>query len=168
MTPTKLPIRFFLASVFSAILMLVVGLACSSNEVENVGDLSDSSQTEEESVQLLNPTGLFTVDDVVAAGWKKSKELSSETLPDATSVWYGFYKKRDVEVRIYESNETAINSGTEPAVEATGMGKPDRTGEGAGFFTTRMSYATYAIVGNLVLLCELDIEDCQGLLDNLK
>ena len=101
MTPTKLPIRFFLASVFSAILMLVVVLACSSNEVENVGDLSDSSQTEEESVQLLNPTGLFTVDDVVAAGWKKSKELSSETLPDATSVWYGFYKKRDVEVRIF-------------------------------------------------------------------
>ena len=168
MTPTKLPIRFFLGSVFSAILMLVVGLACSSNEVENVGGLSDSSQTEEESVQLLNPTGLFTVDDVVAAGWKKSKELSSETLPDATSVWYGFYKKRDVEVRIYESHETAMDSGTGPADEATGRGKPDRTGEGAGFFTTRMSYSTYAIVGNLILLCELDIEDCQGLFDAIK
>jgi len=71
-------------------------------------------------------------------------------------------------VRIYESHETAMNSGTGPADEATGRGKPDRTGEGAGFFTTRMSYSAYAIVGNLILLCELDIEDCQGLFDAIK
>ncbi len=48
------------------------------------------------------------------------------------------------------------------------MGKPDRTGEGAGFFMTRMTYAAYAVVGNLVLMCELDIQDCQGLIDNIK
>lgn len=168
MTTNKFPVRLILAAVFSAILMLAAGLGCKSSGAETVGDVLDPSQSEEESVQVLEPTGSFTVDDVEAAGWKKSKELSPETLPGATSVWYGFYNQRDVEVRIYESHETAKNSGTGPADEATGRGKPDRTGEGAGFFTTRMSYSTYAIVGNLILMCELDIEDCQGLFDNIK
>ena len=167
MTNNKFPVRLILSAVFSTILMLTAGLACKSSEAETVGDILDPSQSEE-SVQVLEPTGLFTVDDVEAAGWKKSKELSAETLPDATSVWYGFYNQRDVEVRIYESHEAAKNSGTGPADAATGRGQPDRTGEGAGFFTTRMSYSTYAIVGNLILMCELDIEDCQGVFDNIK
>ena len=164
---SKFPLRLTLGIFFLIIVMSVVGLSCTSGESETDDDVTHPSQFEE-SVQVLNPTGLFTVDDVVAAGWKKSKELSSETLPGATSVWYGFYNQRDVEVRIYESHETAMNSGTGPADEATGRGKPDRTGEGAGFFTTRMSYSAYAIVGNLILLCELDIEDCQGLFDAIK
>jgi len=167
MTTNKSLVRLILATGFSAILILVVGLSCKSNEPETVGDLLDPYESEG-SVQVLKPNGSFTVDDVVAAGWKKSKELSAETLPDAMSVWYGFYNQRDVEVRIYESHETAKNSGAGPADESTGRGKPDRTGEGAGFVSTRMSYSTYAIVGNLILMCELDIEYCQGLLDNIK
>ena len=168
MADTKFPIKLLLASVFLTILMLCVGLGCSSSDDKNQENESGSSQPEEGIVQILSPNGLYTIDDIIAAGWKKSKELSPETLPDATSVWYGFYKKRDVEVRIYESHDSAINSGIGPAEEATGMGKPDRTGEGAGFFMTRMTYAAYAVVGNLVLMCELDIQDCQGLIDNIK
>ena len=141
MAATKFPIKLLLASFFLTILMLCVGLGCSSSDDKNQENESSSSQSEEGIVQILSPNSLYTVDDIIAAGWKKSKELSSETLPDATSVWYGFYKKRDVEVRIYESHDSAINSGIGPAEEATGMGKPDRTGEGAGFFMTRMTYA---------------------------
>ena len=59
-----------------------------------------------------------TADDVVADVWKKSKEISAETLHDVESVWYGFYNQRDVEIRIYESDEVGMNSST---------------GEGAGF-----------------------------------
>jgi hypothetical protein len=33
--------------------------------------------------------------------------------------------------------------------------------------STRTSYLTYAIVGNLILLCEIKIEDCQGLIDGI-
>ena len=83
------------------------------------------------------------------------------------SAWYGFYKQRDVEVRIYETHETAVNSGTSPADDATGRGKPAPFAVG-GISATRMSYTTYAIVGNLILLCEVKIEDCQGLLDTIK
>ena len=69
MTTNKFRVRLILAAAFSAILILVAGLAC---EAETVGDVLDPSQSEG-SVQVLEPNGSFTVDDVVAAGWKKSK-----------------------------------------------------------------------------------------------
>lgn len=126
-------------------------------------------ENEGEPVLVLRPDGIFDVDDVAAAGWKKSKELSHETLPEATGVWYGFYNQRDVEVRIYESHDSAISAGKGPADDATGRGKPSGTTFGSGsLFNTRMSYTTYAIIGNMILLCEVKIEDCQGLLDGIE
>jgi len=125
------------------------------------------AESEADAVQILQPDGVFTTDDVAALGWKKSKELSAETLPDATSVWYGFYNQRDVEVRIYESQATAIASGQEIADVATGRRKPAPFASG-GISSTRTSYSAYAIVGNLILLCEIKIEDCQGLIDAIE
>ena len=131
------------------------------------GSGSGSGVSEPDTVQILQPGRVFTVDDVAAAGWKKSKELSAFILPDATSVWYGFYQQRDVEVRIYESHDSAISSGAGPADVATGRGKPAPFAVG-GISATRTSYTTYAIVGNLVMLCEIKIEDCQALLDGIQ
>ena len=158
-------IRFMLMSVLAFSVISIIG--CGSNDTETLGDASYSSESEEDPVQIINPSGVFTADDVVTAGWKKSKQLSPETLPDAVSVWYGFYNQRDVEVRIYKTHETAVSSGMGPADDATGRGKPAPFAVG-GISATRMSYTTYAIVGNLILLCEVKIEDCQGLLDTIK
>ena len=158
-------IRFMLMSVLAFSVISIIG--CGSNDTETLGDASYSSESEEDPVQIINPRGVFTADDVVTAGWKKSKQLSPETLPDASSVWYGFYNQRDVEVRIYKTHETAVSSGMGPADDATGRGKPAPFAVG-GISATRMSYTTYAIVGNLILLCEVKIEDCQGLLDTIK
>ena len=139
-------------------------VACGSGDG---GADSEPVVNEPDPVQVLQPGRVFTVDDVAAVGWKKSKELSASTLPDATGVWYGFYQQRDVEVRIYESHDAAISSGTGPADDATGRGKPAPFAVG-GISATRTSYTTYAIVGNLVLLCEIKIEDCQPLLDDIQ
>ncbi len=158
-------IRFMLMSVLAFSVISIIG--CGSTDTETFGDASYSSESEEDPVQIINPSGVFTADDVVTAGWKKSKQLSPETLPDATSVWYGFYNQRDVEVRIYETHAAALSSGMGPADDATGRGKPAPFAVG-GISATRMSYTTYAIVGNLILLCEVKIEDCQGLLDTIK
>ena len=163
MTTEKFHFMLILALAFSTILII----GCGSSETETPGGASYSSQLEEDPVQVINPSGIFTVDDVVTAGWKKSKQLSPDTLPDAASVWYGFYNQRDVEVRIYKTHETAVSSGMGPADDATGRGKPAPFAVG-GISATRMSYTTYAIVGNLILLCEVKIEDCQGLLDTIK
>jgi hypothetical protein len=118
-----------------------------------------------EPIQILKPDGVFTIEDVFAAGWKKSKELSPETLPGATGVWYGFYQQRDVEVRVYESQASAISDGQDIADETTGRSKPNPY---ASTGLTRSSYLAYGIVGNLILLCEIKIEDCQGLLESIE
>ena len=154
--------------VMSIMAFSVISLfGCGSNDSEALGDASYSSPIEQDSVQIINPSGVFTVDDVVRAGWKKSKQLSPETLPDATSVWYGFYNQRDVEVRIYETHAAVLGSGMGPADDATGRGKPAPFAVG-GISANRMSYTTYAVLGNLILLCEIKIEDCQNLLDTIK
>ena len=158
-------ICFMLISILAFSVISIIG--CGSNDSQTLDDDLASSQIEEDPVQIINPSGVFTVDDVVTAGWKKSKELSPETLPGATSVWYGFYNQRDVEVRIYETHADALGSGMGPADDATGRGKPAPFAVG-GISATRMSYTTYAVVGNLILLCEIKIEDCQNLLDAIK
>ena len=86
-------------------LLLLVVLAAISISVVACGSLN--GEPELEAVQITLPDSVFTADDVAAVGWKKSKELSPETLPGVTSVWYGFYQQRDVEVRVYESQGEA-------------------------------------------------------------
>jgi hypothetical protein len=149
-----------------ALLSLAICAACGLGGGDTSGDGS-AAEFDEDPVQILQPNGVFTVDDVEAAGWKNSSELSPDTLPDAMSAWYGFYNQRDVEVRVYESHAFVLSSGVGPADEATGRGKPAPFAVG-GISATRTSYTTYAIVGNLILLCEVKIEDCQGLLEDIR
>ena len=155
-------IKFSLLLITLAAISIPV-IACGSSNGD--GSASDSvAEPELDAIQMTLPDSVFTADDVAAAGWKKSKELSSETLPGATSVWYGFYQQRDVEVRVYESQDEAISLGQDLADTATGRNKPQLTSMQNG---TRTSYMSYAIVGNLILLCEIKIEDCQSLLDGI-
>ena len=159
--PNTPKIVLLVALALAAISIPVI--ACGSSNGD--GSASDSvAEPELDAIQMTLPDSVFTADDVAAAGWKKSKELSSETLPGATSVWYGFYQQRDVEVRVYESQDKAISLGQDLADTATGRNKPQLTSMQNG---TRTSYMSYAIVGNLILLCEIKIEDCQSLLDGI-
>ncbi|MBT5627024.1 MAG: hypothetical protein HOJ22_01935 [Chloroflexi bacterium] len=151
----------------SLLLGLALFVGCGSADGSDSVSAGVGAEEEGEPVQILQPGAVFTVDDVAAAGWKKSKELSPETLPGATSVWYGFYQQRDVEVRVYESQASAISDGQEIADVATGRRKPAPFASG-GISSTRTSYSAYGIVGNLILLCEIKIEDCQGLLESIE
>ena len=159
-------IKFLLLLVVLTTISIPI-VACGSSNGEPL--LNDDPELD--AVQITLPDSVFTADDVAAVGWKKSKELSPETLPGVTSVWYGFYQQRDVEVRVYESQAEAISLGQELAEVASGRRKPS-TMIDSGAITnaqtnTRTSYLSYAIVGNLILLCEIKIEDCQSLLDGI-
>ena len=162
-------IKFLLLLVVLAVFSIAVGACGSSNGDESVSD--SAVDPEIGAVQMTLPDGVFTADDVAAAGWKKSKELSPETLPGATSVWYGFYQQRDVEVRVYESQGEAISLGQDLADTATGRRKPSSMIDSGAITNaqtnTRTSYLAYAVVGNLILLCEVKIEYCQSLLDGI-
>ena len=162
-------IKFLLLLVVLAAISIPAVACGSPNGDESVSD--SVVEPEIDAVQMTLPDSVFTADDVAAVGWKKSKELSSETLPGVSSVWYGFYQQRDVEVRVYESQSEAISLGQELADLHSGRRKPSSMIDSGAITnaqtSTRTSYLTYAIVGNLILLCEIKIEDCQGLIDGI-
>ena len=162
-------IKFLLLLVVLAAISIPAVACGSSNGDESVSD--SVADTDIDAVQMTLPDSVFTADDVAAVGWKKSKELSSETLPGVSSVWYGFYQQRDVEVRVYESQMKAISLGQELADLHSGRRKPSSMIDSGAITNaqtnTRKSYLSYAIVGNLILLCEIKIEDCQSLLDGI-
>ena len=112
----------------------------------------------------------FTPDAFVTAGWKKSKQYDTATVPESTEIWYGFFSQKDIEIRFYETHEAAVELGI-PAATSSIEGAVKRSKGGklldfsGGSFT---GYADYLVVGNAVLLCEFDRTRCDQLVANLK
>lgn len=108
------------------------------------------------------PSAVFTADDFIDAGWKQNKEFSVETLPGATAALFGFFNRRDIELRIYPDRDTAMDAGRTSADTAIETNK--LSGRGAGFSAVTL-YGAYLIAGNVVMLCEISIDDCTALID---
>ena len=113
----------------------------------------------------------FTFDDYVAAGWKKSKQFPTDTVPGSEDIGYGFFNQKDIEVRFYPSHEDAATLGAESAAGAIDQsfregGQFGSSNRGAGSSAVT-KYKAYAVVGNTVMLCELDVATCQRLVDAL-
>jgi len=162
------------AGVLAALLAgaLLVLAACGGDEgVSTTAQEAATSEPADEAAPVVLADRVFTIDDVVAAGWKKSKQFSTETVPQAAEVWYGFHNRKDIEVRVYASHKDAVEHGTESAEAAVDRGA---RGYGAGgdladiAGTMRARYADYLIVGNLVILCEDELLVCQNLADQME
>lgn len=108
------------------------------------------------------PSTAYTADDFINAGWKQNKEFSVETLPGATAALFGFFNRRDIELRIYPDRDTAMDAGQTSAETAIETNK--LSGRGAGFSAVTL-YGAYLIAGNVVMLCEISIDDCTALID---
>ena len=112
----------------------------------------------------------FTPDAFVNAGWKKSKQYDTATVPESTEIWYGFFNQKDIEIRFYKTHEAAIELGI-PAATSSIEGAVKRSKGGklldfsGGSFT---GYADYLVVGNTVLLCEFDRTRCDQLIANIE
>ena len=156
-----------LGGVLLAIAALCLAIGCGPSRSDNGDDLD-------------------ALDEVVAARWTKSRQLSTETLPQASEAWYGFFQEKDIEVRVYPSEEDAIEHGVGPAQEAVDRGERSfgdnrallrlqyghegkwTTGELSDLVATlRTRYAAYLVVGNLVMLCETDLAACQNLVAHM-
>jgi hypothetical protein len=105
----------------------------------------------------------YTLDDLVAAGWRKSKQYTTENVPGATEVWYGFYSRKDIEVRVYESAAAAASLGVGPAQEAV-----NRPPASTDYLNPVSRYKAYLIVGNIVMLCDKEVADCVDLVAAIK
>ena len=110
------------------------------------------------------PSSIFTVDDFIAAGWKKNKEYPLDTLPEATGAYFGFYNRKDIEIRVYPSHDVAMEVGRESAETAIETEK--LSGRGAGFSSVTL-YGAYVVAGNTVMLCEISVTDCTDLLEQV-
>ena len=112
----------------------------------------------------------FTPDAFVKAGWKKSKQYATTTVPESTEIWYGFFNQKDIEIRFYKTHEAAVELGI-PAATSSIEGAVKRSKGGklldfsGGSFT---GYADYLVAGNAVLLCEFDRTRCDQLIANIE
>ncbi len=154
-------------------LVLSIAIACGSDggsESSGDGDVQSGADDVQIESEVTNPDGSFNPDSFVAAGWKKSKQYSTETVPDASEIWYGFFSQRDIEIRFYDSHEDALSKGV-PVAESAIADSVKRSRGGrlldvsGGSFS---AYNGYVVAGNAVLLCELDISHCRDLVANLE
>ncbi|MEC9293377.1 MAG: DUF6810 family protein [Chloroflexota bacterium] len=112
----------------------------------------------------------FTPDSFVTAGWKKSKQYDTATVPESTEIWYGFFNQKDIEIRFYETHEAAVEIGIPGAISSIESAvKRSKGGKlldfSGGSFT---GYADYLVAGNAVLLCEFDRTQCDQLIANIE
>jgi hypothetical protein len=170
--------RWLLLALLVGALSLV--MACGSSDSDSdSGDAGDAAAPAAEETddalaevsRILNPDKTLTFDDYVAAGWKKSKQYDTETVPGATDIWYGFFNSKDIEVRFYDSHEVAKTSGFENAAEAIDQsfregGQFGSSNRGAGSSAVT-KYKAFAVVGNTVMLCEQSVDSCIALADVL-
>lgn len=105
------------------------------------------------------PNSALTYEQFVEAGWKQYQIYEVDTLPGALDARYGFYNRKDVEIRRYESYDDAMELGAKSAQEALERVVHDGSG-----FASRRVYGGYLVVGNLVMMCEVSTDDCLELI----
>ena len=153
-----------LLATFTLTLGILIACGCQNSTSED-----DSSKEGGTSSILLSDRN-FTPDAFVKAGWKKSKQYDTTTVPESTEIWYGFFNQKDIEIRFYETHEAAVELGI-PAATSSIEGAVKRSKGGklldfsGGSFT---GYADYLVVGNTVLLCEFDRTRCDQLIANIE
>ncbi len=144
---------------------------------------------------VTNSPRIFTIEDLVSIGFKKSKEYNIDGLQGSIRAVNGFWSTsidtKEFEIRFYPSNSIAVSLGESLAQEVTGkdgkIKKSDLTwkegikerrrikgqlGTSSGGNSTGPKHGNYSIYGNVVMLCEgpeiLSLEVCWELIRALE
>ena len=164
--------RLALLATLITVFSLLIACGSGSDSADDVAaPATEADDALAEVSKILVPEKSFTFDDYVAAGWKKSKQYDTETVPQATDIWYGFFNAKDIEVRFYESHEIAKTAGFENAAEAIDQsfregGQYGASNRGAGSSAVT-KYKAFVVAGNTVMLCEQSVDSCIALADVL-
>ena len=174
-------LKFIKNNFFFIIILALLLISCSGDSEKNSElDIFDGRYD----------SSIFSINSFNNIGFKISKEYDVSELPDAVEAHYGFWKRREFEIRFYPSNQIAKSSGTFYAEEATGEdaiikksdatwkeGIKDRSGvtfSGA----PNPKYLAYVVFGNVIVLCPSEvssavkgvwdpIENCRDMLTKL-
>lgn len=114
-----------------------------------------------ENSLIVPSDSIYAIDDFVAVGYKAVTQFELDTLPSANDAWYGFYSQKDVELRFYESHSAALEHGVELAEAAVNKGAVGYSKQ------PPRRWDAYAVSGNVVMLCELEIASCEALIAEL-
>ena len=163
--------RRLLCAWFAVVFPIVVAVAFAcGGDVEEEGGAVSPEMVDEVAITAIGdrpeisawtrPNREFGYDEFIEAGWKQHQIYEIDTLPNALEARYGFYNRRDVEIRRYPSHEAAMNDGTASAEEAL-----DRTVHDGSGFASRRVYGGYLVAGNLVMMCEVSTDDCIELIE---
>ena len=151
--------QWFLFVALSSVLLLSFG--CSFEQEPSV----DGESVDEEGLRLITrPGAMYTIDDLVAVGYKKNKQFEVDQVPGANDIWYGFFQQKDIEVRFYDSHASALEFGVEPAEEVIAK----KAGQRDFLIPVVNLYPAYAVVGNTVMLCERQLSTCEALIESLN
>ena len=146
-------------------LALFIGCSSSGNDQNIQDDIFDGTYD----------NIIFSKTSFDGLEFKFSKEYDVSELPDALEAHYGFFQRREFEIRFYPSNEIAKSSGIFFAEEATGEdaiikksdaswkeGIKDRMTSGAfGNKKNTPKYMDYVILGNMIVLCPIEISSSE-------
>ena len=163
--PMHLPVDTLALTSFCVLILAAIGACTGSPETEIFPKISDHGQ-------------IITVSDLMSTGFKQYKEYSNDGLPGATYVSYGFFRfdngdPYDYEVRFYNSHREAVELGTSKAIEGSGknavLDRDEATYKegvknrrhscgsgvgGGGRSSICVKFGSYAIFGNIVMLCQ--------------
>lgn len=134
-----------------------------SNEVAGDEKVLNAIGDRPEISSWTRPNGVYGFDEFIEIGWKQRQVYDVDTLPSALEARYGFFNRRDVEIRRYASHAEAMDMGSKSAEEAI-----DRTVHDGSGFASRRVYGGYLVAGNLVMMCEVSTEDCVRLLEAVE
>ena len=171
--------RHFPSTTLSLIVfsLTLLGIACGS-----------VNESHESTFVKINPDqAVRDLSSFDGARFKLAKEYDISGLPMAIAAYMGYFTPPDsepiqYELRIYPDHVSAVEKGIEYAEEVTGAeallrssdvrwdeGTKDRRGGGA--FRGRLTplYGDYAVIGNVIMLCEgrdstQSLNQCEALL----
>tara|TARA_B110000438_G_scaffold197904_1_gene189393 strand:+ start:150 stop:611 length:462 start_codon:yes stop_codon:yes gene_type:complete len=147
------------------LLLTILLIGCSGSASPEINLESDPESLEKVQKSLVGMEDkIFTMDNFFDIGWKKSKKLDNESFVNTESIWYGFFNKKDVEIWIYDSHANAIQYGS-PYAEKTVNKGAVQFGQTKG---TQIRYNSYVILGNSMILCENNLDECKLIVDELK
>jgi len=155
----------------------------------------DSENTSLE--KITNEREIYAIEDFINTGFKVNKEYDVSELEDSIGVWFGFWKNNlnkslDYEIRIYPSQQLALDKGVKYVEEVIGeeailrkslsswkegiqdrRTRSDKSYKGSSANTVRAKYLDYIVYGNSMILCTgLDLTDarqnCSDLANSLE
>ena len=134
---------------------------------------SSSVNQEEKFERIVVTEDTYDINSFKSSGLKTNKQYNVEFLPEAIDAWKGVFSKKDIEIRIYISQEDAKNFGIKFAENVTGddaivSGEGILWSEGAkdrrkcvpreatseSGCDQKARYGDFIVFGNTVILCE--------------